>query len=510
MRIFARALNVFDLVWVDAVTGGLKLRKRVRAKNINSLDEVPNSTWFQNRIGKRDLSIDEIQLGPNRRARPGPLLPLTIVSSKLGGNPGFIVQDASKQKYLLKFDFSGAPELDTGAHMIVQRILWACGYNVPEDQIVFFKRNQLLRSEDAVVKDAFGNKQPMSQIFVNNTLKLTNIEPGKPIRALLSRFVDGIPVGGASPSGARDDDPNDTVPHQHRRELRGLQPITAWLGHTDVKESNTIDAWTEDPEDPNRHYILHYLIDFGNALGTMAERERWKAYSFAHSLDWEWSFRSALSLGLVQRPWDGIKSTGTPGIGLFESEKYNPRLFRTNMPYRPFGEMDRFDGFWGAKLIMRFSRSQLEAIVQGAKYENPETANRMVAILVARQRKTARYWFQKVAPLDRFQLRRDNSQEAYTMCFDDLMLTYDLEVAPGRVSYQVRDYDYRGKPITPGRYLAGAKSACITGLQPGPSHQGYTIIRIDRMAGKRSSPPILVHLALGPSAALRIIGLWRQ
>ena len=34
--------------------------------NVNSLDEVPDSTWFTNRIGRRDMSMAEIVRGPDR------------------------------------------------------------------------------------------------------------------------------------------------------------------------------------------------------------------------------------------------------------------------------------------------------------------------------------------------------------------------------------------------------------------------------------------------------------
>ena len=36
-----------------------------RAENINALDEVPDSTWFTNRIGIRDMSPEEIGRGTN-------------------------------------------------------------------------------------------------------------------------------------------------------------------------------------------------------------------------------------------------------------------------------------------------------------------------------------------------------------------------------------------------------------------------------------------------------------
>src|SRR4029453_17109044 len=36
----------------------------LRAQNINTIDEVPDSSWFTNRIGTKPLTIDEIVRGP--------------------------------------------------------------------------------------------------------------------------------------------------------------------------------------------------------------------------------------------------------------------------------------------------------------------------------------------------------------------------------------------------------------------------------------------------------------
>src|SRR5215213_6016155 len=40
-------------------------RRDIRAVNPNTLDEVPDSAWFTNRIGRRAMSIEEIVRGPN-------------------------------------------------------------------------------------------------------------------------------------------------------------------------------------------------------------------------------------------------------------------------------------------------------------------------------------------------------------------------------------------------------------------------------------------------------------
>jgi hypothetical protein len=37
----------------------------LRAKNINTIDEVPDSSWFTNRIGARTVTNEELVRGPN-------------------------------------------------------------------------------------------------------------------------------------------------------------------------------------------------------------------------------------------------------------------------------------------------------------------------------------------------------------------------------------------------------------------------------------------------------------
>ena len=44
----------------------------LRAQNVNTIDEVPDSRWFTNRIGTRALTTDEIVRGPNVGPPPDP------------------------------------------------------------------------------------------------------------------------------------------------------------------------------------------------------------------------------------------------------------------------------------------------------------------------------------------------------------------------------------------------------------------------------------------------------
>src|SRR5205085_12364741 len=134
----------------------------------------------------------------------------------------------------------------------------------------------------------------------------------------------------------------------------------------------------------------------------MGHELRWQTPGHAYRLDPGLAMRQLFSFGLVKREWDGLRQPPIRGIGLFDAEHYDPGSWRSNSPYWPLEDKDRFDAFWGAKLAMRFSREQLAAIIETAQYSDPRASQYMLDTLVARQRATARYWFDRVAPLDAF------------------------------------------------------------------------------------------------------------
>src|SRR4030095_3285951 len=103
---------------------------------------------------------------------------------------------------------------------------------------------------------------------------------GETYRALASRMVEGQVVGPFSYRGTRSDDPNDTIPHENRRVLRGLRVFAAWLNHQDTRSINTMDSLLSDEGIP---YVKHYLMDFGSILGSNAgyPKEPWSGNEYA-------------------------------------------------------------------------------------------------------------------------------------------------------------------------------------------------------------------------------------
>ncbi len=512
-RTFAKTLYHFDGFFLKAVTRTLSFHDAGRAANINAMGEVPDSTWFTNRIGVRDLSVEEVRRGPNIIESPEQHKPWKITGTKVGGvSVGFIMEDARGEKFLLKFDTKGAPELQTGTDIIVQRILHSAGYNVPQDFIVYFERDDVKLAEDATVADFFGNERPMKVADLDDNLAKVNIGKDGRIRAIASKFLPGEPVGGYPRAGRRVDDPNDPFPVEKRREVRGQVPFFAWLLHTDVKEDNTLDMWQEDPEDPNVHYLVHYLVDFDKALGALGYLDLLQQEGYAHIVDFEYLSKSFFSFGLWKRPWEDIRRPELRGVGLIESQEYQPGLYKTHSPYFALKEADRFDGFWASKILMRFTPQQLRAAVEEARFSDPRATDYLTRVLIERQRKTADHWFELVNPLDAFELEAEG--DSYRLCFEDLLLKYDLDAGAYDTTYRAAAYDWTGRATGwRGAAEPGAHHprTCLGGIEPGPQADGYVIIDLTTHRADTTLPPTQVHLALDPATrALRVVGIRRR
>ena len=191
------------------------------AINVNALDEVPNSSWFQNRIGVEEFTVEQARQGAcpeNRIDTSGPWL--VTAAKPDGANPGFIIQAADGRRYMMKFDGLLQPERATTADVFGSRLYHAVGFHSPCNFIVFFDRDQLEMDPEAEVANIYGEDEPMASEDVEKVLAAAVVLPDGRFRASVSLFLDGRPLGPWRYQGTRSDDPNDVIDHQERRELR--------------------------------------------------------------------------------------------------------------------------------------------------------------------------------------------------------------------------------------------------------------------------------------------------
>ena len=113
-----------------------------RALNINTIDEVPDSSWFTNRAGVKPLTAEEVRRGPDTTSGPAPGK-WTVVSGKSDGvTPGFTILDSANVMWFIKFDPESNPEMATGAEMVATKLFWALGFHVPENHLAVLRHAQ--------------------------------------------------------------------------------------------------------------------------------------------------------------------------------------------------------------------------------------------------------------------------------------------------------------------------------------------------------------------------------
>src|SRR5262249_1841684 len=107
------------------------------AENVNSVDEVPDSSWFHDPRrdplapggwGVRVLSPEE---GDRGGVTPDdePVFPVTVLHGKVGGSAaGFVVRDARGHKFQFKLDPWGRAGLVSSTEVVATRLAWAAGF----------------------------------------------------------------------------------------------------------------------------------------------------------------------------------------------------------------------------------------------------------------------------------------------------------------------------------------------------------------------------------------------
>ena len=131
---------------------------------------------------------------------------------------------------------------------------------------------------------------------------------------------------------------------------------------------------------------------------------------------WGWYLEWGQVARIAIRQRDLLRRRGLRRNHAVSESRLQPEAY----PYWPYFEMDAADGFWGAKLVMRFDRTLLEAIVKKAQLSDPEAAAYLVDTLLARRTKIGRSYLEAVTPLDDF------ATEPNRLCAVDLGMVYGL------------------------------------------------------------------------------------
>ena len=380
----------------------------VKAVNVNTMDEVPDSSWFTNRIGVGPMSIDEIVRGPDRFDQLS-IDGWPIVEGKSEGlQPGLRVADPATGKiYQIEFDPPSHPEMATGAELVGTGFYHAFGYNVVDVYLVEFDRARSAIAPTATIKDIGGRERRLVRADVEEILRGVARLPNGRYRASASRFADGKPLGSFRYYGTRPDDPNDIFPHEHRRELRGSRVFAAWLNHDDSRGVNSLDM-LEGP--PGQQWIRHYMFDFGSIVGSGTARAQTPRAGNEYIYDWREAFLTLATLGLYVRPWLLIDFPAVPpAVGRFEAEAFEPDQWKPEYPNPAFRNMRDDDAYWAAKIVSKFSDAAIRRVVERGRYTDGAAIEFLTRALIMRRDKVLRTWLTRVLPVDAFTLSADGT-----------------------------------------------------------------------------------------------------
>jgi len=461
----------------------------IPAQGVNTLGEPMEGAWWERRHYYRRMTIQELKAGPGCLQPPAPGKWTIVAAKSEGVTPGFTIKDSKGEVYFIKFDPLDYPELATAADMITSRILYAAGYHVPEYYIVHFRAEDLELGDDVKLRDRYGQKRPMKRKDVIELLLDAPRDRDGRWRAIASRLLPGKPLGPFRFDGTRSDDPNDTVPHEHRRELRGYRVLCAWVNHDDSRAVNTLDMLQKDPD--GRQYIKHYLIDFGSTLGSATSGPNSPRGGAEYLWDMDVALKQLFSLGFYIPQWARARHPEFSSVGHFESRTFDPERWVPEYPNPAFVNALPDDLFWGAKLVMAFTDAEIRAIVETAEYSDPLAANYVVRTLIERRDKIGRAFFAKLLPLDKFAVREGR------LVFEDLEVKHGFVASRDyRVTWMRFDNETGARTA-----IEGAVDFFVPECQPG-AYLAAEITARDR------DKPVTVYLR-NQAGALEVVGIDR-
>jgi hypothetical protein len=386
--------QLYEQVYDLFVVSGFKPSGK-RSENINTIDEVPDSSWFTNRIGTTAVTAEELVRGPNVGPPPDPSKWVVIREKTSGVHPGFTARDGKGETWFLQFDPPYFPEGATSVVEIATKIFWAFGYNQVETFLTTFDPKRLEFDPKATLRRPSGARTPFTSDDINAILERVARNPDGTYRVVAGRLISGTILGNFLYSGSRPDDPNDLVPHEHRRELRALRVFGAWTNLTDWKAANTLDALAMSN---GRMVVKHYLQDVGSTFGLNNDLHEWDL-SYEHFYQGDALRKRFFSFGFALSPWQTIDYVEYPSTGKFEGDRFDPRKWRPQIPTPAYVEMRDDDAFWAARRVVAFTDDLIRAAVHTGEFSDPDAEKHVADVLIKRRDKIAGVYLTAVNPI---------------------------------------------------------------------------------------------------------------
>jgi hypothetical protein len=362
----------------------LDLEPILPAGDVNSMDEVPYSSWFT----PRAVDVGAMARGPEAPGPPRP--PFTVLSddARAVASTGFSISDARGQRYEMLIDPSDRPEMRTGAAAIAARLVWALGLNTPAVYVTQAKPERFWRS-DAGTPDVSVMLRAGAPAVLGS------------YRVAALAMPPSVWIGYAAVSGVRGDDPNDVVAHENRRAVRSLKVFASWLSLSGLGPAKTMDRYVGFP---GEGHVVHFLTGLDDALGA---DEVVRVTDLPPGEGGGSPFFRLLTLGLAPNPAPRPTQIEIPALGQLDPE-VDPRSFGPSVPYEPADRLTSADGYWAAKRIAAISAAHIALAIEAGNIGDGRARQAIQNALEARRERVIRYWFERVTPVEltKFEGRR--------------------------------------------------------------------------------------------------------
>jgi len=474
----------------------------VRAQSVNTIDEVPDSNWFTNRVGMLPVTAGDVVKGPGEGG--GPEGNWTVIAAKSDGvMPGFTVRDAAGEIWFIKFDPPGYPAMATGTEVVVARLFWALGYNVPETHLATLRPDELTIDARARITPPSGNDRPFKPADIRSLLRRAHRSADGTYRVLASKALAGRAVGPFRFYGVRSDDPNDVIPHEHRRELRAYGTFAAWVNHVDSKSINTLDTVVEQD---GRQVVRHHLIDFGSTIGSAGVYPREPYEGAEYLVEGKKTFAGIPAFGFYVKDWRTASRYRARSVGAFpiDNVQWDPEKWKPRYANSAFRAARLDDKFWAARRLQAFTDDMINAVIRVGQFNDAKSEEMLSKFLVERRNAIVRRYLPAVNPIVDVQL-----SASHTLTFTNAAVDADVAAAPAEYVVAWSRFDN----ITGATSDLGVNVATETSLQAPvdlPDAVGtYIRVAIAAQGGSESwNAPVHAFFLRG-TAGWRLVGFER-
>ncbi|MBW2453939.1 MAG: hypothetical protein JRI68_05500 [Deltaproteobacteria bacterium] len=453
---FIKELYQADVYVRRELVGGLDLRRPPMALDVNSLDEVPRSSWYRPPADGHHPVADYDRAGP-----PKPPFKVSDDKPSSGMDDSQVIVDARGFAYELQADVAGHPGMRTGAAAIASRLFHALGYRTAEVHIIRSHEGQ---------------------------------------RVAATRWPPGFDLGPTFIGDTRSDDPNDQLPHLQRRTLRALPVFTGWLAMKRLRPRNLRDVYVGRR---GRGHVQHLVVGLDGALGVddFLDQRKWVEDPDRQDSNF---FLRAFSLGLSPKPPPVQPDKLAPSVGMMNEIVLEDHA-DPSPPFEPLDYLLPGDAYWAAKRVAAVDRNAIAAAIQAAKLE-PLAENWLFQILMLRRDKVIAEGFAQTTPCEVVTIEPAQDERPARLVLANLAVQEGVQDAAA-IQYWVDYFDAEGDTITATRSLLSPGAILDVPLPKGLSSSDYLIVRVGALRGS-ATPPRAFEAHLKPTGTtFRLLGV---